>query len=242
MPMLAIKRAPCMDSDRVNFGVHVERFLTSLRYESPLPNGIELLNPYTSDEVRRVVGEFTRKYYQSSGKRLAIWGINPGRFGAGVTGLSFTDPWAVREQLGISTTLDGRRELSAEFISMVIDAYGGPDVFYRDVYMCAISPLGFVKNGVNINFYDDTELRKTIVPFVHQTLSEQHSVGLMKNRCIVLGTGKLRGFVEAEVRDTIGYEHIVYLEHPRFIMQYRRSNVMLYVRKYVDTIRSLRSS
>ncbi len=220
-----------------SFGSSIERFLTSLRYDGPLPDGVEVLNPYANPEVGRVVREMAARYYSGSHPRIGMWGINPGRFGAGVTGLSFTDPWAVTNHLGITSSLVGRRELSAEFIAMVIDAYGGPSTFYHDVYMCALSPLGFIKNGVNINFYDDPALIRDIVPFVRTSLAAQHSAGLIADRCIVLGTGKLKAFTEREVRPGMGYRTIEYLEHPRFIMQYRRTQVQWYVEKYVDVLR-----
>lgn len=220
-----------------SFGTDIERFLMSMRYDGVLPIGIEILDPYKDPEVKRVIHEMVSRYYTGDHLRIGVWGINPGRFGAGVTGLSFTDPWAVKSVLGIETTLDGRRELSAEFISMVIEAYGGPQVFYRDVYMCALSPLGFIKNGININFYDDPVLMREIVPFVISSLQEQHAAGLVSDRCIVFGTGKLKTFTEREVKDVMGYTTIEYLEHPRFIMQYRRSQVPSFVEKYVDVLR-----
>lgn len=220
-----------------SFGKGIERFLMSMRYDGVLPNGIEILDPYKDPEVKRVIHEMVSRYYAGDHPRVGMWGINPGRFGAGVTGLSFTDPWAVKNLLGIETTLAGRRELSAEFISMVIDAYGGPVAFYRDVCMCALSPLGFIKNGININFYDDPVLMREIVPFVITSLRKQHAAGLVPERCIVLGTGKLKTFTEREVKGVMGYTTIEYLEHPRFIMQYRRSQVPMYVEKYVDVLR-----
>ncbi|MBC8124497.1 MAG: DUF4918 family protein, partial [Candidatus Kapabacteria bacterium] len=91
----------------------------------------------------------------------------------------------------------------------------------------------------NINFYDDPSLHQSIVPFVISSLKAQHGAGLRSDRCIVLGTGKLKTFTEREVRQTMGYEHIVYLEHPRFIMQYRRKHIQMYVDKYLDAIRGM---
>lgn len=219
-----------------SFGNAIERFLCGLRLHVPLPEGITVLDPYRDAEVRGVVHTMTSTYYTGTQPRLGVWGINPGRFGAGVTGLSFTDPWALEHQLGIATSLRGRRELSAEFISMVIDAYGGPHAYYHDVYMCALSPLGFVKDGVNINFYDDKDLQRDIVPFVLDSLRAQHAAGLVPDRCIVLGSGALRRFMERSIRPVMHYAEVGYLDHPRYIMQYKRSQTSSYVREYVDTI------
>lgn len=226
-----------MESD--TFSIAIERFLTTLRFDGDLPSGIEILDPYTNPETRRVVHEMVTRYYTDAPPRLGMWGINPGRFGAGITGLSFTDPWAVSNLLNIDTTLTGRRELSAEFISMVIESYGGPTAFYRDVYMCALSPLGFVMGDKNINFYDDPKLIRSIVPFVLSSLQTQHQAGLIADRCIILGTGKLKTFAEREVKSTMGYKYIEYLEHPRYIMQYQRARVTMFVDRYVETIRRI---
>jgi hypothetical protein len=40
----------------------------------------------------KICSSFYQKYYADNKKRSLIIGINPGRFGAGVTGIPFTDP------------------------------------------------------------------------------------------------------------------------------------------------------
>lgn len=220
------------------FGQFVETFLTTLSIDGSLPEGIEVLYPYDSDEVRRVVHEMCRRYYSSAGPRIGIWGINPGRFGAGLTGLAFTDPWAVEHDLGIATSIAGRREMSAEFVSRVIEAYGGPDAFYHDVFMSALSPLGFVCKGANINFYDDPNLERTMTPRIIAWMQKILDAGVRRDTTILLGSGKLRTFMEKNVRQQVGVDEVIYLDHPRYIMQYRRSQLDDYVRLYVDTIRS----
>lgn len=221
------------------FASAIETFLIGLQPPVGLPDGVEVLNPYLSGEVRRVVHEMATRYYVDAPARLSVWGINPGRFGAGLTGLSFTDPWAVEHQLGISTTLSGRRELSAEFISDVIDAYGGPSLFYRDLYVGAVSPLGFVRNGNNVNFYDTPELLAAVVPYATACMNAQVACGLRTDTAVVLGTGKLKNAVERHINPRVGIGTIVYLEHPRFIMQYRRSQRSAFVDRYVETLHML---
>jgi hypothetical protein len=221
------------------FARAIESFLTQVQPPAGLPAGVEVLNPYLSSEVRRVVHEMAVQFYVDAPARLSVWGINPGRFGAGLTGLSFTDPWAVAHQLGISTTLSGRRELSAEFISNVIDAYGGPTLFYRDIYLGAVSPLGFVSNGINVNFYDTPELLAAVVPYAIECMKAQLRCGLRTDTAVVLGSGKLRGAVERHINPSVGIGKIAYLEHPRFIMQYRRSQRLTFVDRYVEALRLL---
>lgn len=221
-----------------DFGRFVEHFLSNVTVGVELPADVQVLRPYTDPEVRRVLRLMCRKYYAGGHPRVGVWGINPGRFGAGVTGLSFTDPWAVAHDLGIPTTLEGRRELSAEFISRVIAAYGGAQKFYRDVYMSALCPLGFTRHDVNINFYDDVQLAKTIRSKIIEWMSQALDAGVRRDVTIVLGAGKLRSFMEKHIRTDVGLAEVVYLDHPRYIMQYRRRDVEAYVELYVETIRS----
>ncbi len=56
--------------------------------EFRLPAGITLLNPYgESAFIRETSRLFYEKFYQDVEPRTLILGINPGRFGAGMTGL-----------------------------------------------------------------------------------------------------------------------------------------------------------
>ncbi len=211
--------------------------LINVRCQVPIPQGFEILCPYTEHEVQRVVRCFYDRYLRVGPPRLALYGINPGRFGAGITGLAFTDPWALNHQLNIPTSLDGRREPSAVFISAVIDAYGGAQAFYDDVLLTAFSPLGFVRSGVNVNFYDDAALQRAIVPFVAEHVDAVREAGAPSATIVILGSGKLRQFVERHLAPTRRFNHVVALDHPRYIMQYRRATMDRYVEQYVDTIR-----
>ncbi len=224
------------------FANSIATFLCTVQLDVDLPAGFEVLNPYADAEVRRVVVEFCKRYYSGDHRRQPIWGINPGRFGGGVTGLSFTDPVSLSTHLGIGTTIVGRRELSAQFIEQVIDAYGGPQTFYRDVYLGALSPLGFVRQGVNINFYDDKGLSADIAPFIQRCLETQIRAGLVQGRALLLGSGALVAYVRRFLPAVYASTTIVALDHPRYIMQYRRRHIMEYVARYVDAIHTLLES
>jgi hypothetical protein len=216
--------------------------LCTVKLDVELPHGFEVLDPYRDPEVQRVVRAFCERYYVGTQLRLPMWGINPGRFGGGVTGLSFTDPVSLSGQLGIESSITGRREISAEFIGMVIEAYGGPHTFYNDVYLGALSPLGFVRDGVNINFYDNATLAQNIAPFIKRCLQVQMDAGLVRDRAILLGTGALQKYAHRWLGDVFGSMKVTALDHPRFIMQYRRKRVGEYVERYVEAIRSVRAN
>ncbi|MBL7982568.1 MAG: DUF4918 family protein [Flavobacteriales bacterium] len=113
-----------------------------------LPKGVHVLDPFNgphADEVRRIVTTFHTKYYSDDRPRTLMLGINPGRLGAGSTGLSFTDTKRCESDLGIPVNGLRTHEPSSDFFYRMVRAAGGPDTFYGQVYVHAICPLGFVK-------------------------------------------------------------------------------------------------
>lgn len=224
------------------FGGQALEFFTELgAYPPVLPsaianNGIELLNPYSEPDVRAALEVFYHRFYNDNRPRVFVLGINPGRFGGGLTGISFTDPVALRENLGIPSAIAGKRELSSEFIYQVVEKYGGVGRFFSDVFLTAVCPLGFVRNGKNYNFYDDAMLTEAMYPFITETLRKQVAFGAFRHRAIVLGSGKLTGFIRRLNNELGVFEDIVSLEHPRFIMQYRRKKMQEYIARYMEVI------
>ena len=221
------------DSD--SFGKKLAAFLSTVRIPVQLPNEIVAMDTLQRPSVQRVVGEFCERYYTGSHLRKAVWGINPGRFGAGMTGLSFTDPHMLAE-LGIQSDIVGRRELSAEFIENVIDECGGASKFYQHAFLGAVCPVGLMLNDKNINFYDDAKLEHDIAPFNQHCMSTITSFGLRTDKCVVLGTGKFKQVFERRYRTGTGYQEVTYLEHPRFVMQYRRKRMKEYIDRYVNAL------
>jgi hypothetical protein len=217
---------------RTSFGDQVIDFYDKLRAPDLSDLGVEVMNPYREPEARRCTREFYTKFFGDSQSRVFIVGINPGRFGGGATGVPFTDPVTLASQAGIPNALPLRRELSAEFVERVVDRLGGPRPFYRSWFITAVSPLGFTKNGLNYNYYDDRRLRERLEPFIVRSMRKQLDFGAGRNIAIVLGTGtNLAVFSELNERYAF-FERLVALEHPRFIMQYRRKRVDEFVEKY----------
>lgn len=101
-----------------------------------------------------------------------------------------------------------------------------------------MSPLGFMHGEKNLNFYDSAELQSALTTTIQHWILQQVSFGLRQDTTVVLGTGKLKTFFEQYVHAECGFDSVVFLEHPRFIMQYRRKHVDSYVEKYVQVIRS----
>src|SRR5262249_1243902 len=138
----------------MTIGEGITRFYQNLAPPKKLPANVELLFPQQSKEVMEVVEIFFKKFYNDNRERRLLFGIKPGRFGAGTTGINFTAPRQLKEFCGIAHAFkENQSELSAEFIYDMIQAYGGVKKFYSNYFITSISPLGFIKNGINLNYY-----------------------------------------------------------------------------------------
>jgi len=153
------------------------KFYSNLSFSKKLPAGIMVMNPYKALGIRNYVESFFRKYFSDNNKRVFVFGINPGRFGAGLTGITFTDPVALAEFCGIQNNLPQNRELSSEFIYKLVDMCGGPKKFYKDFYLTAVCPLGFTRDGRNYNYYDNPILLKCVEPFIVDSTNKQLAFG-----------------------------------------------------------------
>jgi hypothetical protein len=216
---------------------HLYEFYATLRPPQQLPNNVQWLYPQQSAEVMNVVERFLQKFFNDTKKRQLFLGINPGRFGAGVTGVNFTAPKQLTEDCGINHPFKQQTELSAEFIYTMINAYGGPRKFYRHHFIGSVCPLGFVQGGKNINYYDDRELLQAVEPFIIESIESQLSFPVDRGRCLCIGGEKnfryLRGLNEKKK----WFKEIIPLPHPRFIMQYRRSQLDAFIQLYLDAIK-----
>ena len=223
-----------MSDTSVTFADKVLQFLARLRAPRGLPRGIEVMNPYRDPGVHRYVTTFFRTFYSDTAPRTFVLGINPGRFGAGRTGVMFTDPVALERFCGIPNDLEKRRELSSEFIYDFIGEYGGVKDFYGRFFLTAACPLGFVREGLNYNYYDDRQLLARLRPFIVRTIQQQLAFGARREAAIILGTGDNYRFLSALNEEYRFFNLLLALDHPRFIMQYRRKRLAEYRRKYVE--------
>ncbi|HYM93138.1 MAG TPA: uracil-DNA glycosylase family protein [Chitinophagaceae bacterium] len=213
-------------------------FYKTLRPPSKLPKGIEVLFPQQDKKVISVIEEFFLAFYNDAQPRWLIFGINPGRFGAGTTGINFTAPKQLREYCGIDHSFKDQTELSAEFIYEVINRYGGVKKFYRDYFISAVSPLGFMLNGKNLNYYDDKKLQEAVTPFIIKSICKQISFGFKTDRCICVGGEKNFKFLSALNNKYRFFDQIIPLPHPRFILQYRRKQKEKYVHQYLSALQA----
>lgn len=209
-------------------------FLFNLQFPIELPDGIEVMNPFADAETAKIVEIFYNKYYNDNNARYGIIGINPGRFGGGVTGIPFTDPIRLVKECGIENPWPRKQELSSVFVYDMINAFGGPKAFYDRFYFTAVSPLGFVRGGKNLNYYDDKVLVERIVPFTVECFRLQIALGLQTSVAFCLGEGTNYKFLSKLNMTYKLFDKIVPLSHPRFIMQYKLKTKDEYIKKYLQ--------
>lgn len=203
----------------------------------PVPPGVEWLLPLRDlPETGAVFQQFLQKYYNDPHPRTLILGINPGRFGAGVTNVAFTDPVHLERECGIANSFDKKQELSAQFVYRVIHACGTVEAFYQRFFINSVVPFGFVKKGVNYNYYDEKPLQEAMLPLINYHLRGLLDLGMNPAVCFCLGEGKNYQFLAKFNEKHRLFGQVVPLPHPRFIMQYRRKRLDEFVGHYVEAL------
>ncbi len=214
-------------------------FYNNLEIPEGLPDGVEILNPFTNEKVLELNRLFYNKYYNDNLKRTYLIGINPGRLGAGITGIPFTDPIRLQEVLGFENDLNKKPELSSKFIYDVIENIGGSEVFFNSFYFTSVSPIGFIKDGKNLNYYDQKDLQDQLEPFMISTLQSQiKSIATNRDVAFSLGQGKNFKYLEKLNRIHGFFERIEPLPHPRWVMQYRLKRKMEFIDLYMKKLTS----
>ena len=225
----------------MTYAEKIIRFNNQLHYTGgSLPPGIRIMNPFEeSEQVKHISEIFYNKYYNDNNPRYLILGINPGRFGGGLTGIPFTDPKRLISECHIDYTGKITHEPSSVFIYEMIDAYGGPEAFYRKFYINSLCPLGFTtidSNGKekNYNYYDSPALAAAVGDFIVDNIRTQIALGMETDICFCFGTGKNENYLRKLNEEHRFFKKIVALEHPRFIMQYKHQSKQFYIDKYLE--------
>jgi len=205
------------------FAESMIHFYSGLSLKLKRSKDVQVLNPFIETEVMKACEWYHNKYCKNEGERVFLFGINPGRFGAGVTGIPFTDPVQI-EAIGFKNEWQKRHELSALYIDDMINAYGGRKKFSNDYYISSICPLGFIKNGNNINYYDEKNLILDTEAFIVNKLKAQINAGARTDICFSLGKGQnFKYFQKLNKRKKL-FDKIIPLPHPRWVMQYKKKD------------------
>lgn len=219
----------------MTFGQQVIDYYKNVDKPTNLPKGVEILYPFNEVEVIDIVEKFYSQYFNDSGSRTFLIGINPGRFGGGATGIPFTDPIRLKEVLGIDNTFDPKAELSSKFIYRMIDALGGHESFYRSFYFTSVSPIGFVKDGKNLNYYDIPALQEALEPYMVEELRKQIAFGA-NPVAFSLGRGKNIAYLKKINTKYKLFDEVRPLPHPRWVMQYRLKLIDEFIKFYSDEL------
>ncbi len=226
------------------FADKVIAFNRRLKYTGELPAGFQVMNPYLDNpETMVVMQQFYHKYYNDSQPRRFMVGINPSRYGAGVTGVPFTDTKRLESICGISMSSAYTHEISSVFIYDMIEQFGGAVAFYRQFYINSPFPLAITrqtKDGkwLNANYYDDPSLFEMVKDFMISSLKKHISLGLDTNEVFVLGK-RNAAYIEKLNKEAKLFERLTVLEHPRFIQQYKSRDKQLYIDKYITALSNL---
>jgi uracil-DNA glycosylase len=208
-------------------------FFKNLDFKAVLPKEVEVMNPYKDKETYNICKKFYSKYYSDAHPRHLILGINPGRFGGGITGIPFTDPLRLKSVCGIENDFPKKQELSSVFMYEMIASFGGAQSFYNRFYISSLCPLGFTKHNKNLNYYDDRILENNIKNFVIDCLEQQLKFGINRKVAFCLGEGKNFVYLSKLNKEMKFFEKIVPLPHPRFIMQYKLKKKDEYIERYL---------
>ena len=218
------------------FSDKIYGFYDSLKPPKGLPEGVGTLFPQGNPAIMKLVKAFLDKFYSDNNPRTLILGINPGRFGAGTTGINFTASRQLTQYCAIKNDIKQQSELSAEFIYEVILDYGGVSRFYSDFFLSSVCPLGFVKDGKNMNYYDDRRLQEALTPFIVGCINKQYEWNFNRNSCICIGGEKNYKFLSSLNEKHGWFKTIRALPHPRFIQQYRRKQKAGYIKEYLEAL------
>ena len=217
----------------MTFADNILSFFKKMKFNIHLPDDVEVMNPFKDEAAMQVCTQFYKKYYSDNNERKMIIGINPGRHGGGITGIPFTDPIRLKNECGVENNWQPKQELSSLFVYDVINAYGGAKRFYKDFYITAVSPLGFTKEGKNLNYYDDKILQNDIKDFVIDCMKKQLDFGINRQVAFCLGDGKNFKYLSRLNEEMKFFKKIMPLSHPRFIMQYKLKKKEEYIKYYL---------
>jgi hypothetical protein len=230
----------------MTFADKVVSFNKQLEYTgAALPQGIRIMNPFREYGQTISISEtFYYKYYNDNNPRHIILGINPGRFGGGLTGIPFTDPKRLKTECGIHYNGKATHEPSSVFVYEMINAYGGVEAFYNKFYINSLCPLGFTTVDVkgkekNYNYYDSKELADAVNDFIIDNIRKQIDLGIITDVCFCFGTGKNENYLRKLNEEHRFFKKIIALEHPRFIMQYKTASKQFYIDRYLAAFGSV---
>ena len=174
----------------IAFNKQVSEQLTNMTVS--LPAGFRLQDAFQSAVARELSQDFYRKYYADEQPRTLILGINPGRHGAGLTGIPFTDSQRLESKLELPAKGIRSYEPSSTFVYEVIEKMGGAMDFYRKFFFQSPLPLCLLRknernNWCNANYYDRKDLTQALQPLMQWAIGELLRLPLKRGKVFLLG-------------------------------------------------------
>ena len=182
-------------------------------------------------ENKNNIIEFHKRYVQPNSPKIVICGINPGRNGAGLTGIPFIDFESLSKML--SNIGNKESEQSAKFFYSVIQKFEIEN-FYQKFHVTNISWYGFsqIDKQKNVN-YDNISTEIAIF-LIEKFVEEMEFIN--PDVIIPLSRNVLYELVSLKKRDKIKAEIGTRLCHPSWISTYRSKDFDLWTAKYVEVL------
>lgn len=206
---------------------NLKRFIDDDAFDKKInKEDIQLLKPNQAS-----INAFWDRYYAKRLPNIVICGINPGRFGAGQTGIPFLDNRSLSE-MGFSVE-NSHSERSAEFFYSVIEAIG-VERFFNRFYVTNLSAIGYIKHEKNINYYDlPIDAQNTVFAnFLDEmdAIKPTHIISLSVHvqndiQCLIKN-GSLSNNIDCTLR----------LPHPSWVMTYRQKSKDMWKNKYLSQL------
>jgi uracil-DNA glycosylase len=186
---------------------------------------ILVLKEFTDN--KSMIEKFSRKYGEDNHPKIVLCGLNPGRFGAGKTGIPFID------YDSLSCLIDGvtrhDKERSAQFFYDVVQTIG-PKLFYETFYVTNVSFVGYTRQGKNLNYYDLPDDAKAFVYSQFRNEMEQ----VAPSKIVSLGGAVKRTVTDLFSGSDIDISH--QLPHPNYCAFPK--NYAVCKRRYIELLQS----
>ena len=201
------------------------------RYSETLERNVKILSDFLDNKDNII--NFHKKYVEPNSPRVVICGINPGRNGAGLTGIPFIDFESLSNMLPDIQKKDW--EQSAKFFFSVIQEFGIEE-FYKNFHVTNISWFGFsrIDKPKNVNYFEKDIFTEIAIYLIDKFVEEMELINpdyiipLSKTVKYELEKLKKQGKIRAEIGTCIN--------HPSWVVTYRRKDLSIWRQKYIDTL------
>ena len=191
---------------------------------------LQLHNPFDAPSRSLAIRAFYEKFYNDRQPRTHILGINPSRLTASSTGVHYTDGYALEEFCEIRNEFSKGRELTSSFFYEVVNRYGGANRAFDKIFAWAALPVALTVNGKYANYYEIKD--ENINTLVKSNIDWMASIP-SNGRLVVLGVGENKDHLEQIDGFPFHYTEVIYLPHPRWILQYNRNKLDYYIELYL---------